>query len=101
MRCFLHVRIILVGLAVSVLTASILMASPVSAATPSFGHVFVIVGENKSLFQLTSSNAPYIMKTLKPGSAWFTNYNDVVKNSLPNYETYAKLSLKKYRPMAA
>ena len=85
MRYFLHVRIILVGLAVSVLTASILMASPVSAATPSFGHVFVIVGENKSLFQLTSSNAPYIMKTLKPGSAWFTNYNDVVKNSLPNY----------------
>ena len=85
MRYFLHVRIILAGLAVSVLTASILMASPASAATPSFGHVFVIVGENKSLFQLTSSNAPYIMKTLKPGSAWFTNYNDVVKNSLPNY----------------
>lgn len=85
MRYFQRVRIILAGLAVSALGASVLMANPASAATPSFGHVFVIVGENKSLFQITSSKAPYIIKTLKPGSAWFTNYNQVVKNSLPNY----------------
>jgi phosphatidylinositol-3-phosphatase len=61
-------------------------AGQASATTvPSFGHVFVILGENKSLYQLTSSNAPYILKTLKPESAWFTNYNDVTKGSLPNY----------------
>lgn len=58
---------------------------PASAATPSFGHVFVLVGENKSLFQLTSGNAPYILGTLKPASAWFTDYNDVVHGSLADY----------------
>jgi hypothetical protein len=56
-----------------------------SSTVPSFGHVFVLVGENKSLFQLNSSNAPYIMKTLKPQSAWMTDYNDVTKGSLADY----------------
>jgi phosphatidylinositol-3-phosphatase len=56
-----------------------------SSTVPSFGHVFVLVGENKSLFQLNSSNAPYIMKTLKPESAWMTDYNDVTKGSLADY----------------
>jgi phosphatidylinositol-3-phosphatase len=61
-------------------------ASQVSAATaPAFGHVFVIVGENKSLYQLNSSNAPYIMNTLKPESAWMTDYNDVTPGSLADY----------------
>ena len=55
------------------------------AALPPFGHVFLIIGENKSLFQLTSGNAPYIMKTLKPRSAWFTNYKNVARGSAANY----------------
>jgi hypothetical protein len=73
--------------AASQAAASPVAASPASAATavPSFGHVFVIVGENKSLFQITSSNAPYIMNTLKPESAWFTDYNDVARGSLADY----------------
>jgi phosphatidylinositol-3-phosphatase len=56
-----------------------------AATVPSFGHVFVIVGENKSLFQLNSSDAPYIMNTLKPSGAWFTDYNDVTEGSLADY----------------
>lgn len=79
-------RLVFLALSACLLATSPVLASQVSAATvPSFGHVFVIVGENKSVYQLTSSNAPYIMNTLRPQSAWFTNYNDVVKNSLPNY----------------
>ena len=79
-------RLIFLGLAVCLLAASPVLASQASAAAvPSFGHVFVIVGENKSLYQITSSKAPYIMKTLKPASAWFTDYNDVAKGSLADY----------------
>lgn len=58
---------------------------PASAAVPTFGHVFVIVGENKSLYQLNSRNAPYILGTLKPAGAWLTGYSDVVDGSLADY----------------
>jgi hypothetical protein len=79
-------RLILPGLAACLLATSPALASQASAAAvPPFGHVFVIVGENKSLFQINSSNAPYIMNTLKPASAWFTDYNDVAKGSLADY----------------
>ena len=60
-------------------------ASASTGAVPSFGHVFVIVGENTSLFQLNSTNAPYVMSTLMPESAWFTDYNDVARGSLADY----------------
>ena len=57
-----------------------------SATTgPSFGHVFVIVGENVSLFEINSSNAPYITGSLEPGSAWLTNYNQAARGSLADY----------------
>jgi len=79
-------RLILLGLAASLLATSPVLAGQASAVTaPSFGHVFVIVGENKSLSQINSFNAPYIMKTLKPGSAWFTGYNSVAWGSLADY----------------
>lgn len=56
-----------------------------AGVVPAFGHVFVIVGENKSLSEIKDTNAPYIMKTLKPAGAWFTDYNHVVKGSLADY----------------
>jgi hypothetical protein len=62
-----------------------LAGAAAAVAVPSFGHVFVIVGENKSLSQISSSDAPYIMNTLKPESAWFTDYNDVTAGSLADY----------------
>ncbi|HEV8087697.1 MAG TPA: hypothetical protein VGQ50_03405, partial [Actinomycetota bacterium] len=41
-------------------------ASPATAITaPSFGHVFVIMGENTALSQLTSKTTPYLIDTLK------------------------------------
>jgi len=52
---------------------------------PSLGPVFVIVGENKSLYEINSKDAPYIVNTMEPKSAWFTNYNDVAKGSLADY----------------
>lgn len=78
-------RFVFRNLAASLLTVGPLLAGPGSATVPPFGHVFVIVGENKSLYQLNSWNAPYIINTLKPGSAWFTNYNDVAVGSLADY----------------
>jgi hypothetical protein len=66
--------------------ASSVPATATSAtAVPAFGHVFVIVGENKSLSQLKPTNAPYIMNTLKPASAWLTGYNAVIPGSLADY----------------
>jgi len=83
----MRLRLILSGLAACLLAISPVLTSPASAAAvPSFGHVFVIVGENKSLSeQINSTNAPYIMKTLKPGSAWFTGYQGVAWGSLADY----------------
>lgn len=82
MRRFLIFLILAAGL----IAANPALASKASAATvPSFGRVFVIVGENKSLSQLTSRNAPYIINTLEPESAWFANYNDVATGSLADY----------------
>ena len=82
----MRARLLILGIATSLIGTSSFLASAAAAATvPSFGHVFVILGENKSLFQITSSKAPYIMNTLKPQGAWFTNYNDVAKGSLADY----------------
>ncbi len=48
--------------------------------------MFVLVGENKDINQITTSGTdPYIMGTLKPNSAWFTGYNYVTTGSLADY----------------
>jgi hypothetical protein len=52
---------------------------------PSFGHVFVIVGENKEITRIKATNAPYIIGTLKPSSAWLTNYFALTHFSEANY----------------
>ncbi len=105
---FLRSRLVkaFIGAALSVVAASLSLAAAQGAVTdrtaattrsipgaqlaastraPVFGHVFVIVGENKSLRDITLSDAPYIVKTLKPESAWFTNYSDVARGSLADY----------------
>ena len=48
-------------------------ASTSRGGVPSFPHVFVIIGENTALSQLTPQTAPYLVDTLKPSSAWITN----------------------------
>jgi hypothetical protein len=52
---------------------------------PHFGHVFVIVGENTDYQHLTTVNAPYLMGTLRPSSAWFENYYAATHWSQANY----------------
>lgn len=44
---------------------------------PVFSHVFVIIGENTSAGQITPAHAPYLTGTLKPRSAWLTNYHSL------------------------
>src|SRR5437867_5346734 len=52
---------------------------------PAFGRVFVIVGENTSLSQLNGKDAPYQLGTIKPDSAWLTNYWGISHYSTSNY----------------
>jgi phosphatidylinositol-3-phosphatase len=64
--------------------------SPTAPATrlegvPAFGHVFVIIGENTTYSHLTATNAPYLLGTIKPQSAWLTNYYAATHWSQANY----------------
>ncbi|MEA2196059.1 MAG: phosphatidylinositol-3-phosphatase [Solirubrobacteraceae bacterium] len=52
---------------------------------PSFGHVFVIVGENTTYSQVTKNTMPYTLGTLEPESAWLTNYFATTHYSESNY----------------
>src|SRR5689334_8289856 len=52
---------------------------------PHFGHVFVIIGENTDYQHLTATNAPYLMTTIRPSSAWFENYYAATHWSQANY----------------
>jgi Phosphoesterase family len=52
---------------------------------PRFGHVFLIVGENTDYQHLTQTNAPYLMTTIRPSSAWFENYDAATHWSQANY----------------
>jgi hypothetical protein len=56
-----------------------------SEGVPQFGHVFVIVGENTDYSQLTENTAPYLLGTLRPESAWLTNYWATTHYSEANY----------------
>jgi phosphatidylinositol-3-phosphatase len=52
---------------------------------PQFGHVFVIIGENYNYSQVTMNNSPYLVGTIKPESAWLTNYWATTHYSESNY----------------
>lgn len=63
--------------------------SPPGAANlenvPALGHVFLIIGENTTYSHLTMTNAPYLLGTIKPRSAWLTNYYAATHWSEANY----------------
>src|SRR5262249_40678275 len=73
----------------SVATASGAAASAAAATrienVPAFGHVFLIIGENTTYSHLTATNAPYLMGTIRPRSAWLTNYYAATHWSQANY----------------
>ena len=83
--------------AITAMLAVVLWAAPLSAtpdviaraagkaAVPAFGHVFLIVGENTSLAQLTLTNAPYLNGTIKQQGAWIENYRALADGSLADY----------------
>ena len=61
-------------------------ATSEDAQVPHFaGPVFLIIGENTQLSQLNKGNAPYMLGTLKPSSAWLTNYWATTHYSESNY----------------
>ena len=75
---------------VAVVAMAGMAATPAGASggaegVPALGHVFVIVGENTQLSQLNMGNAPYLLGTLKPASAWLTNYFATTHYSEANY----------------
>src|SRR5215469_11436813 len=52
---------------------------------PRFGHIFLIIGENTTYDHLNSTNAPYLMNTIKPNAAWLTQYYGATHWSQANY----------------
>ena len=52
---------------------------------PGFGHVFLIIGENTDYSHLKITNAPYLMSTIRPQSAWLANYYAATHWSQANY----------------
>jgi hypothetical protein len=48
-------------------------------------HVYLIIGENTEITQVTKSNAPYLLETLKPQGAWLTSYFAITHFSEANY----------------
>jgi hypothetical protein len=60
-------------------------SGPRSRSVPRFGHVFLIVGENTSLRQLTPRSAPYVTGRFRDGAAWLTGYHALADGSLANY----------------
>jgi hypothetical protein len=77
----------LVALPLLALVTSVAPAHATGGAegVPAFSHVFLIVGENTSLSQLTDNNAPYQELHLRPDAAWFTNFFATSHYSTSNY----------------
>jgi hypothetical protein len=65
--------------------ASSTTAAASSEGVPPFGHVFLIIGENTTYSHLKLSNAPYLLGTLRPESAWLSNYDAATHWSEANY----------------
>jgi len=56
-----------------------------SAGRSSFGHVFLIIGENTTYSHLKASNAPFLTGTIRPRAAWLSNYYAATHWSQANY----------------
>jgi phosphatidylinositol-3-phosphatase len=84
----MSVRVLLAAVVVAVGLAALAQVSAAghgADGVPRFGHVFVIIGENTDYQHLTAANAPYLMTTVRPSSAWFENYYAATHWSQANY----------------
>jgi hypothetical protein len=82
------VAVVAILLTLSMAELTVLGAPPPTApgeGVPAFGHVFLIIGENTEVSQLTPKNSPYLLDVLKPASAWLTEYYAVTHHSLADY----------------
>jgi hypothetical protein len=71
---------------VTILGVTALGSTPARASqVPSFSHVFVIVGENAELAKVNRNTMPYFTGTVRPESAWLTNYWAITHFSAANY----------------
>ena len=75
-----------VALATTMVVAPTTSVQATVTSVPAFaGKVYVIVGENTSLSQLTMKNAPYQLGMIKPAGAWLTDYWGISHYSTSNY----------------
>ncbi len=58
---------------------------PFRERVPRLGHVFLIIGENTNYDALDMTNSPYLLGTVRPTSAWFTQYYAATHWSEANY----------------
>ena len=78
------------SLAAGLIALAAATPAPASAANrvegvPHFGHVFVIIGENTDYSHVDSTNAPYLMSTLRGQAAWLDSYYAATHWSQANY----------------
>lgn len=86
-------RVISIAATVGLLAGSLAATTGPVAAVPTGGaegvpaltHVFVIIGENTQLSQINVGNAPYLLNSLAPRSAWLTDYWATTHYSESNY----------------
>src|SRR5258707_1437102 len=52
---------------------------------PRLGNVFLIIGENTTYSHLTTTNAPFLMGTVRQKGAWLSNYYAATHWSQANY----------------
>jgi Phosphoesterase family len=84
----MHARLLVIATLAAVGVAALAQPSAAGGGAegvPRFGHVFVIIGENTDYQHLTTTNAPYLMTTIRPSSAWFVNYYAATHWSQANY----------------
>jgi hypothetical protein len=84
----MRVRLLLTAIVAAFGLAFLAQASEAGGGAegvPRFGHVFVIMGENTDYQHLTTTNAPFLLTSLRPSSAWFENYYAATHWSQANY----------------
>jgi hypothetical protein len=84
-------RQMLIAISTAISTSLVMAAIPATAQSPGyegvpgFNHVFLIIGENTTYDHLNSTNAPYLMNTIRPQAAWLTQYYAATHWSQANY----------------
>jgi hypothetical protein len=85
MRARLLLAAVVAGVGLAALAQASSAGGSADDRVPDFGHVFVIIGENTDYQHLTATNAPFLMTSIRPSSAWFTNYYAATHWSQANY----------------